>query len=343
MNRRRRLSIEEKSVNREAKDKGRQGATLRKPVILDTDMSPDSWLAILFLLQRQDVDVQAITIVGTGECHAGPGVRNALRLAAVAGKPQLPIAGGRETPLGLNHRFPLIMRWLMDRMLFVGLPGNQRALMSENAVELLTTLIERSPQALTLITVGGLTNVAEAFRAQPSLVDKVDMIYTMGGAVDVPGNIQEIVPKHPNELAEWNLYVDPVAASMVFQSGVPLTLVPLDATNRVPVTAQFFARLEADRSTPAAQTAYRLLRRLQSLAPNRDFYLWDPMTVAVALDPGLGTFERRTLEVVAEEGPQSGATLDSPDGAAVRVCKVIDKERFEQAFINGINGRIGEN
>lgn len=321
-------------------DTGGKHPISRKPVILDTDMSPDSWLAILFLLQRHDADVQAITIVGTGECHTGPGVRNARRLAAAAGMPDLPIAGGREEPLGLNHRFPLIMRWLMDRMLFVRLADNPHAAVPGNAVQLLTTLIERSPQAMTLITVGGLTNVAEALGARPSLVDKVDMIYTMGGAVDVPGNIQEIVPKHPNELAEWNLYVDPVAASIVFQSGVPLTLVPLDATNQVPVTAQFFARLEADRSTPAAETAYRLLRRLRSLAPNRDFYLWDPMTVAVALDPSLGTFEQRTLEVIAEEGPQSGATLDSPDSAAVRVCKVIHKERFEQAFIDGINGRI---
>jgi inosine-uridine nucleoside N-ribohydrolase len=320
----------------------RQERAPRKAVILDTDMSPDSWLAILFLLQRHDVDVQAITIVGTGECHTEPGVRNARRLAAVAGRPDLPIAGGRETPLGLNHRFPLIMRWVMDRMLFVSLPDTHHAATPGNAVELLTTSIERSLQAVTLITVGGLTNVAEAFRSRPSLVDKVDMICTMGGAVDVPGNIQEIVPKHPNEAAEWNLYVDPVAASMVVQSGAPLTLVPLDATNQVPVTAQFFARLEADRSTPAAETAYHLLRRLRGLAPNREFYLWDPMTVAVALDPSLGTFEQRTLQVIEEEGPLSGATLDSPDGAPVRVCKVIDNERFGQAFIDGINGRLGK-
>jgi pyrimidine-specific ribonucleoside hydrolase len=269
-------------------------------------------------------------------------VRNARRLAAVAGKPELPIAGGRETPLGLNHRFPLVMRWLMDRMLFVSLPDALRAPEAGNAAELLSTLIERSPQAITLITVGGLTNVAEVLRSRPSLVDKVDMIYTMGGAVDVPGNIQEIVPKHPNEVAEWNLYVDPVAASIVFHSGAPLTLVPLDATNQIPVTAQFSSRLEADRGTPAAETGYRLLHRLRSLAPNRDFYLWDPMTVAVGLDPSLGTFEQRTLQVVAEEGPQSGATLDSPDGATLRVCKVIDKDRFEQAFLDGINGRLGK-
>src|SRR5512144_2201583 len=77
-----------------------------RPVIVDTDMAPDDWMAILYLLQRQDISVQAITVAGTGEAHCGPGVRNALGLAALAGQPNIPVACGRETPLQGSHAFP---------------------------------------------------------------------------------------------------------------------------------------------------------------------------------------------------------------------------------------------
>ncbi len=313
---------------------------MSKPVILDTDMSPDSWLAVLFLLQRGDVDVRAITIAGTGESHSGPGVRNATRLAGLTRRPQVPIAGGRPTPLRGSHRFPLLMRWLMDRMLFLSPPAEPRQPSAQTAVELLISTIEGSAQEVTLIAVGGLTNTAEVLQTRPELLDRLEGIYVMGGALDVPGNIQEIVPKSPNQVAEWNIYTDPHAASVVLQSGAPVTLVPLDATNLIPVSDAFRERLKVDQTTAAVQFAYRVLHRLHRLSPSRQFYLWDPMTVAVGIDQSLGIFELRTLRVIEEEGPQSGQTVDSSDGVPVRVCKAIDREGFEQSFLDGINGRL---
>ncbi len=311
-----------------------------KPVILDTDMSPDSWLAVLFLLQRGDVDVKAITIAGTGESHSNSGVRNAHRLAALTSRPDVLITGGRETPLGGGHRFPLLMRWVIDRMMFMRPPPSPRPLLRQNAVDLLASTILSSPQKVTLVAVGGLTNTAEALLAHPTLVDNLEMICIMGGAIDVAGNIQEIVPKHANAVAEWNIYTDPHAASVVFRSGAPITLVPLDATNLIPVTDAFRERLHADRTTPAAEFAYKVLSRLHSLASARDFYLWDPMTVAIGIDDSLGSFEQRTLKVLEEEGPQSGRTFDHPDGVRVRVCKRIAQERFEQLLLDAVNGRL---
>ena len=69
-----------------------------KPVVVDTDMAADDWMAILYLLQQSDVDVKAITVAGTGEAHCAPGVQNALDLAVLAGRPEIPVACGRETP-----------------------------------------------------------------------------------------------------------------------------------------------------------------------------------------------------------------------------------------------------
>lgn len=87
--------------------------------ILDTDVAIDDWVAILFLLQVPDVDVRAITVSGTGECHSRPGVENVTRLAGLTARPNVPVADGQETQLRGSHRFPLLVRWVMDRMLFL--------------------------------------------------------------------------------------------------------------------------------------------------------------------------------------------------------------------------------
>ena len=310
-----------------------------RPVLLDTDMSPDSWLAVLFLLQHPRADVKAITVSGTGESHSAPGARNARRLTALAGQPEIPVAGGRTTPLRGNHSFPKLMRWLMDRMLGLCPPDNPYPAPQQTAVELLTSVIQNSPQKVTLIAVGPLTNVAEALQAQPSLADKLHMIYCMSGAIDVPGNIREIRMWSRNTTAEWNTYCDPHAANLVFRSGAPITLVPLDATNPIPTTRAFCKRLQADCTTPAAKFAAKLLGRLKRLIPTDRCILWDPMTAAIAVDEGLGTFQQRTIRVIEKEGPESGRMLSSADGANVRVCTSIDGGRFEQLFLDTLNGR----
>ena len=310
-----------------------------KPVVVDSDVAPDDWVALLLLLQRADAEVRSVTVAGTGEVHPGPGVRNARRLAALVGRSDVPIAAGRAQPLQGKHRFPLLMRWMMDSLLLLGIPAAPRAASQQTAVQLLTSTIQGSPDKVTMIALGGLTNIAELFLAHPGLVSQVEMLYIMGGAVDMPGNIREIVPSSPNEFAEWNIYVDPHAAAVALDSGVPITLVPLDATNQNPVTVEFAQRLEADRGTPATDFVCRVLRRLQRLMGTRPFFLWDPMTVCVALDNSLGRFEERTLKIVEDEGPQCGRILDVPGGRRVRVCQHIDRERFEQTVLDSLNGR----
>jgi len=311
-----------------------------KSFILDTDVAIDDWVAILFLLQIPGVDVRAITVSGTGECHSRPGVENVMRLAGLTARPDVPVAGGRETPLRGSRRFPLLIRWMMDRMLFLRPPAVPRRPVPQTTLELLTSAARDSGQKARMIALGGLTNIAEALLAHPTLTEKLEGIWIMGGAIDVPGNIQEIAPTSPNAVAEWNIYVDPHAANLVFHSGVPVTLVPLDATNDVPVTEDFREHLRQDCSTRAAAFVDRALARIHLLGSGRPFYLWDPMTVAVALDESLGTYEQRHLQVIEEEGQQSGQVLAHPGGEAVRVCMRIDKVRFEQTVIDGLNGRV---
>ena len=307
--------------------------------MIDSDVSPDDWTAVPFLLLCPDVDVRAITASGTGEAHAGPGVRNLMGLAALAGKPGIPVAGGRPMPLKGNHSFPALMRWAIDHRMALRLPDNPNPPSRKTAVELLASTILDSPQKVTMITFGPLTTPAELLQTHPDVIYNLEMIYSMGGAIDSPGNIREIRTFSKNTTAEWNVYVDPRAANVVFRSGAPFTLVPLDATDRIPTTMAFYQRLEADRTTPAAEFSFKTLSRMKLGIRFDRCLLWDAITAAVAVDESLGTFEVRNLRVIEEEGPESGRTIAAPDGPRVRVCTRVDAARFEETLLDTLNGR----
>lgn len=310
-----------------------------QPVVIDTDMAADDWLAILYLLGRSDVAVQAITVSGAGEAHCSAGTRNALNLLALAGRPELPVACGRESPLEGDHAFPSEWRERVDDLLGLALPEHNQKAPGESAVELLTRIIQEAPQKVHLLTLGPLTNVAEALQAEPALVGNLEMITVMGGAVEVAGNVGAS-SNIENQVAEWNIYVDPHAAAQVFGSGAPVTLVPLDATNLVPLSMDFYKRLEKDRTTSVAEFVYRVLAAQEENVRSGQYYFWDPLAAALVTEEGLGTFQEMSLVVVEEEGAQSGRTLKSENGTLIRVALSADRERFEELFLDAVNGRL---
>lgn len=315
-------------------------AATTKTVVIDTDMAVDDWMAILYLLQRPDIAVEAITVVGTGETHCGPGIRNALDLAALAGNAGIPVSCGRESPLQGNHTFPTSWRDMVDNLAGLSIPPNPNQPSNQTAAELLTSVIGNAQERVVLVTLGPLTNVAEALQSEPSLVDNLEMIYVMGGAVNVPGNLQVPGVNVDNRVAEWNIYVDPHAAALVLESGAPITLVPLDATNRAPLTVAFYRRLGADRTTPEADFVYQVLTKMQDFINSGGYYFWDPLAAAIATHETLATVEPQTLRVIDEEGPECGRTLGSEDGSTVLVCTAADAAAFEDLFLDTLNGRF---
>jgi inosine-uridine nucleoside N-ribohydrolase len=316
----------------------RSTAPEAQPFIVDTDMASDDWLAILYLLGRADVDVRAITVTGAGEAHCAPGVRHALDLAALAGRPGIPVACGRETPLQGDRVFPTSWRERVDNFLGLSLPESPNVPVDDPAVDLLIRTVQESPQPVHHFTLGPLTNVAEALETEPSLVDNIQRITVMGGAVHVPGNVGPS-SNIDNDVAEWNVYVDPHAAAVVFRSGAPITLVSLDATNHAPLTMDFYRRLKRDRKTPVAQFAYRVLTQILDFIRGGAYYFWDPLAAAIATDDSLATYEEQPLEVIEEEGPQSGRTMIHQEGSLIRVAVDADRHRFETVFLDALNGR----
>jgi len=310
---------------------------LRSPVVIDTDMAADDWMAILYLLQRPELEVVAITVTGTGEAHCEAGMQHALGLVALAGYGDVPVACGLETPLQGDHAFPDIWREEVDNLLGLSLPESQQVPSELTAVELLTSTIQSSRDKVTLLTLGPLTNVGEALHSYPYLVNKLERIYIMGGAVNSPGNVGQSGVGIENNTAEWNLYIDPLAANLVLGSGVPITLVPLDATNHVPLTSKLFSRLESEHTTPEATFVYEVLGAHSDVFDKGSYYLWDPLAAAILTDDSVGIFQDKNLCVVETEGVESGWSKVGSDCPLVRVAVSADGYRFEQLFVDTLN------
>jgi inosine-uridine nucleoside N-ribohydrolase len=301
-------------------------------VVVDTDLAIDDLVALTFLLSSGDVDVLAVTVSGTGEVRCPAGIGVVRDLLARTGDEAVPVACGRSTPLVGTHEFPVEWRDAADSGWGVLTPSDTTALDTPSAAELLLETLE---PGVTLLTLGPLTNIAEAMRADGDLADRIGSIVVMGGAIDVPGNVTD--PSLDAAHSEWNVYVDPSAASEVLGSGAPVLLVGLDATNRVPVTPVFLERLALNSHTPAASLVASLYEA-NPLVGSGDAYFWDPLAAAAVVDPGLLTTERADIAVVTEDGPDSGRTIRSDEGSPIDVATDADAAALEERMLRTLDG-----
>ncbi len=307
-----------------------------KPVIFDTDMAHEDMFAALFLLSHPNVDVRAITVSGTGETHCGPGVAHALGLVKVSGHKDIPVACGRETPLQGDHEFPAEWRQSVDNAYGVEIPVGGTA-SNLSAADLIVDIVQSSNEPIPIVAVGPLTNIAEALQKSPEISANIKEIYIMGGALDVDGNVGNSGVGIQNRYAEWNIYIDPVAANLVFKSGIPIILVPLDATKDVPVTRNFYKALNKNRNTPMANLVYELLTANLDFVNSGGFQFWDSLTSSVFTDQSIAAFKDAQLLVVEEEGPESGRTKSDSNGAKIKVAVGANQNQFEQLFLTVLN------
>jgi inosine-uridine nucleoside N-ribohydrolase len=303
------------------------------PVVIDSDMTSDDWMATLFLLNDPDFTVKAITVTGTGFAYCDAGVQSALGLLALTDYGDVPVSCGAESPMMGDNAPPAEWRTTVETVEGLDLPEGGDPV-AQDAVTLFTSVIQDSPEPVTVLALGPLTNVGEALEATPELVDNIEMIYVMGGAVDVEGSSVS----EKNTVAEWNMYCDPHAARLVFESGAPITLVPLDATNEVPVTPEFVAQLDAEKTTPESEFVAALLANNAESIEAGSYYFWDPLAAAVMSDPSLVTLTPRDVTVIDIPGaPDDGRTKPVANGSEILVATAPDGEGVEASLIAAWN------
>ena len=267
-------------------------------LLIDTDTASDDAVALVMALCTPGIEVEAITVVA-GNMPLQQGVQNALYTVELCGR-ETPVHAGMATPLVRALETAENVHG-QDGMGDIGLPLRGRTPAGYDAVGVLLDRVSRSPGEFTLVALGPLTNVAMAILRDPMFAAKVARCVIMGGTGELPGNV--------TPLAEYNIWVDPEAAKVVFESGIALEMVGWDISRKYatfgPDESARLAAVDSDR----ARFCVAIQRALNEYALHQTkldgFDLPDPIAMAVALDPSVATRVER-LFVAIETGGSWG-------------------------------------
>ncbi|HAC18086.1 MAG TPA: hypothetical protein DCF78_05845 [Dehalococcoidia bacterium] len=299
---------------------------MTKKVVIDTDPGTDDALALIMALNSPELDIQGMTSVA-GNARLADTTRNTLRLMNHLGHPNMPVAQGASRPLrgkfnyGYNYHGP--------RGLPVELATTKSRPRALRAPEYINSIGYSFPEEFVIIALGPLTNVARAIQREPRLVSWIKEIVVMGGAVEIGGNV--------TPYAEFNIWNDPHAANVVFDSGVPVTLVGLDVCVQVA-----FGRDDSDwregQTTGGRLAADVLATWFTETHPDLDQYaLCDPLAVAASIEPELLETKSATVSAEQEDAETYGQTCATYGDGNVKVALGVDVDRARAFVLERIN------
>jgi purine nucleosidase len=302
-------------------------------LVVDTDTATDDPVALVMALRHPGVRVEAITVVA-GNVPVDQGVQNALYTLELV-EERVPVFRGAEAPLLASLETSQFIHG-EDGMGDIGLPLCGREPHPGHAVDALLEAVGRYPGEVELVTLGPLTNVAMALHRDPSLARKVKECVMMCGASDHLGNITPV--------AEYNVWVDPEAAEVVFSSGMPLKMVGLDVSRKhASFTPDEAAELRGV-GTPLAEFCVDIQRVVLD-EWDGGFELADPIAMAVVLDSGVATMTERRFVAVETGGEWCrGQTVVHHQGLVgvgeyepnVEVVEEASRERFLEMLYEAV-------
>ena len=320
-------------------------STIPTPIILDTDGGVDDAMAIIMALNAPHLDLKAITVLA-GNIDVDQACYNVLQVLSIA-QPESPpiVAAGCRQPLvrppfnaaGIHGADGLgELERFKEANGAARYPKLAAKPSEKDAIELLLEAAQTYGESLTIVTLGPLTNIATAIQRDAETMQRVGQIVSMGGAVTVPGNI--------SAAAEFNFFVDPDAAQIVMESGIPIVLVGLDVAMMAPLPRQV---VEENLQRHPGQVAQFIADcteiYMAFYRDNEGFYgcyVHDPLAIGIMIDRTLAKTERLHVVVETEGRFTTGMSLadqrdrrdEQSNPPNVEVCLDVDTDRFWQLF-----------
>lgn len=300
-----------------------------KKIILDTDIGTnvDDALALaLAIKSNEDIYVRAVTTVhGDVDLRA----RIALKILRLAGLENIPVAAGISHPLIRDRP---ILGWCGHEGEGFLTPEDEMLKPSRtHAVDLIISEIMSMKGEITVASIGPLTNLASAIIREPQIINNVKEAVIMGGVVRLFNGLN--LP-----LREHNIFCDPEAARIVFSSGMPITMVPLDVTHKVRMEREDLNAIRAVK-TPLTDTIASMVERYLELVKRDYTWLHDPLALAVSINNSLVKTVNAKILVETKGEFTTGQTIAlpaKPDEKPIKVCVDVDVERFKRFFMERI-------
>lgn len=298
----------------------------KRTVLFDHDGGVDDLLSLMMVLAMPHIELVGV-VVTPADCFIGPATASTLKILRFFNRLDIEVSQGA---LHGVHSFPRV--WRAHVYPIEALPilnENEETLPApvlEPGHEFIARKLRSAAKPLTVLITGPVSNLAMALSLEPELAAKIEEVVWMGGALGVEGNVRDY--EHDGS-AEWNAYWDPPATYALWQSPVPLTIFPLDATNHVPVTRDFLQRLARQRRYSLSDLAGQCWALTLGTIPSYEYvyHMWDTLTTGYLGGPQFITFREAQTEVVAA-GPSAGRIKEVEEGRLVRAADKVDIEGF---------------
>lgn len=297
---------------------------MTRTIIFDTDPGQDDALALYLALASPQIEVHSVVSVA-GNVPQPQVTTNVLDLLSLAGRDDVPVYKGCELPM-IRKQYTAEYVHGDTGIDGADIPPSSKQVESKHGVDhIIDTCLAAEDGSVTLVPVGPLTNIGMAIAKERSIVNKIREVVWMGGAFDEPGNT--------TRLAEFNAFVDPHAAAIVFNSRLPMTILPLDVTHKALFPHTAIHRL-TEFGSPVASACAGMIGFYERY--DMEKYGWegapmhDPCAIAYLIDPSLFSGKRMAVAIdhINEESIGNTYALDDGTEAHATVMFDVDRDRF---------------
>jgi purine nucleosidase len=295
-------------------------------VFMEHDGAIDDILSQLLLLTMEHKELIGINVTAA-DCFMEPALESTYKILQLFGKENIEI--GRSDHNGINA-FPSEWRARPEIInalpMLINLPSSPDPYGYVEASQLLINKLLGADRAVSIIMTGPCSNLVTALKREPTIKDKIKEVVWMGGAFRTQGNVQTY--QH-NGTAEWNVYWDFKSAKELFEMNLPLTCIPLDVTNHVPVTKEFLSKLANQINCRFSNLAGQLWALTIDTIPGYyyTYFMWDILATSYLAIPEEFTIEK-VKAYVSERPPNAGQTVMDANGFEMQIATGVNKTAF---------------
>lgn len=298
---------------------------------MEHDGAIDDLLSQLLLLTMKNKELIGINVT-PADCFIEPALESSYKLLQLFNREDIPL--GRSESYGV-HAFPDEWRARPEVAnalpMLINLQPAPDPYGYPAATDLLVDKLSRADEKVSILMTGPCTNLVKSLERKPEIEEKIKKIVWMGGAFRTGGNVQTY--QHDGS-AEWNVFWDPFSSKKLLELNLPLTLIPLDVTNTVPVSKKFLSRLARQSEYRISDLAGQLWASTIDTIPSYHYvyFMWDVLATSYLDIPDEFTIER-VKATISTKPPNAGQTLIDSNGYEVTIATGVNKEVFYEYLL----------
>ena len=301
----------------------------KKKIIIDTDPGQDDALAIMLLVKSGMFDIRAVTTVAGNSVIQN--TTNNARFILDLLESDIPLYSGSEKPLSKK----LILANVHGESGLDGATITKKEPLNGMATEKIIEIVKQNPHKVSIVVIGPQTNIAKVFQQESTLPGLIKELIIMGGAIEVPGN--------KSRVAEFNIFVDPVAAKIVFEAPVRKVLVPLDICNEIPLFLSDFEKITGSLRGPILSMMRKYIEGIAKFEYQQGALVYDALAAYYLIRPEAYILEDADILVETKGEYTDGMTVTEKrvykeKNINIHLVKKVDRDMFVSDFLNFLSG-----